>query len=465
MTDEREPPADKGPEADPPPAGPDDSYGAVDPGAPADVERDPLSNGEERQPPAGLVEIPGHGWFDPEVARGMGYVVEGETAERDPLARRAGVNWIYMDAWPEKAPPREWVLPGFVPAGRLTFLYGPGGAGKTLFAIQLAIMAVAGLPMMGHVLPANIKPVLYLTEDDADEVHRRIEAICAGLGVDTSIVYDRMLLACQGRGTDRLLVRVQRYRIREGSYELELNTEETRAVPTDVLADLRSIVLRDGEKALFIIDPLAAIHDGNENDRRHAIAVFDALEEELCYDGSSVIIPGHPSKTSQYSGSTQWIYAARSSIIMGPEYWIDNVAKDDKSPTQIALLKGNYASQRIRETLEFMEVEQAGYWRWLEQESPESGVNEDLLLDILRDCETIKTNLSPNLAARNYIVKIVREHTLNRRRGKRVMTDEQITNLAAKLRNQGVITIENYRGSNRVEYARYRIAETQEIVF
>lgn len=463
MTD---PPDDGAPT---PVLGPDD-YGAVPLESPQGVDTVPLepaTNGEDREPPAGLVEIPGHGWFDPDVVRAMGYMMDGDgnTAERDPHARRPGVNWVYMDNWPDTAPPREWVLPGFVPAGRLTFLYGPGGAGKTLFAIQLAIMAVAGLPMMGHVLPANIKPVLYLTEDDEDEVHRRIEAICAGLGVDTEIVYDRIMLACQGRGTDRLLVRVQRYRIREGAYELELNTEETRAVPTDVLADLRGIVLPEGQKALFIIDPLAAIHDGEENFRRHAIAVVDALEDELCHDGSSVLALGHPSKTSQYSGSTQWLYAARSNIIMGPEYWIDGVAKDEKSPTQIALLKGNYASQRIRETLEFMEVEQAGYWRWLEQENPESGVNEDILVDILRDCETTKINLSPNLAARNYIVKIVREHTLNRRRGKRVMTDEQITNLVAKLRDSGVVKIEEYKNSSRHDASRYRISQQEDIPF
>ena len=443
MVDDIEPPG---------PSGPDD-YGA----GPA--------NDDGREAPEGLVEIPGAGWFDPQVARGMGYTVNGEIAEPDPHARQPGVNWIYMQNWPERAPVRDWLLPGFVPAGRLTLLYGPGGAGKTLFGIQLAVSLAMGLPMLGHELAGNIKPVLYLCEDDEDEVHRRLEAICAGLGVDVGTVYERIMLVCQGRGRDRLLVRVQRYRIREGTFELELNTEETRAVPTNVLADLRSVVLRDGEKALFIVDPLAAVHDGNENDRLHAIAVFDALETELCHDGSSALVLGHPSKTSLASGSTQWTNAARSAVIMGPEYWIDGTAKDDQAPSQIALLKGNYASQRVRETLEFMEQDQAGWWRWLQQAAPESGVNEDILLDIIRDCETTKTNLSPTITARNYIVRIVRDHSLNRRRGKRIMTDEQITNLVGHLRNRGAIAIEAYRTSNRAEASRYKIAQTEEMVF
>ena len=141
MTDERQPPMDKEPDGEAPPArGPDDGTGAVDFGARREAEPDALSNGDGRRA-EGLVEIPGHGWFDPEVARTMGYVVEGDTAERDPQAHRPGVNWVYMDAWPKRAPPREWVLPGFVPAGRLTFLYGPGGAGKTLFATLLGTQA------------------------------------------------------------------------------------------------------------------------------------------------------------------------------------------------------------------------------------------------------------------------------------------------------------------------------------
>ena len=285
------------------------------------------------------------------------------------------------------------------------------------------------------------------------------------LGVDPQTVYDRVMLACQTRAHDRLLVRVQRYRRREGTYELEFNTEETEAVPTHILTDLRSIVLRDGEKALFVIDPLAMIHDGNENDRLHAATVFGTLEAELCADGSSSIVLGHPSKSSLASGSTAWTASARSAIIMGPEYWIDGTTKDDKAPIQMALLKGNYASQRVRETLEFVEQGQAGYWRWLSRSNPESGVNEDLLIDILRDCETTRANLSPNMAARNYIVKIVREHSLNRRRGKRIMTDEQISNLVTKLRNQGSLQVEDYRNSSRREATRFRLAQREEVPF
>lgn len=452
-------------ERDAPPVASPTDYGVVDPGVSSDPGAAIPIKGGDRAPPTGLVEIPGHGWFDPLVAHNMGYAIEGDMAVPDPNARQAGVNWVNMDGWPSKAPPREWILPGFIPAGRLTLLYGPGGAGKTLFVTQLAVSLVARLPMLGHKLADNIKPVLYLCEDDEDEVHRRVEAICAGLGVDLQTAAGGILLACQSRVHDRLLVRVQRYRRREGTFELELNTEETQAVPTHILTDLRSVVLRDGEKALFVIDPLAMIHDGNENDRFQAAAVFGALEAELCEDGSSAIVLGHPSKSSLASGSTAWTAAARSAIIMGPEYWIDGAAKDERAPTQLALLKGNYASQQVRETLEFVEQGQAGWWRCITQAGGGDGTNQDLLLDIVRDCETTKTNLSPNMAARNYIVKVVREHSLNRRRGKRIMTDEQIINLVDKLRHQGSLKVETYRTSNRTEATRYRLTETQEIPF
>ena len=46
-------------------------------------------------------------------------------------------------------PDRKWVLPGFIPCGEITLFTGPGGAGKSLFAQQLATALAGGVPFLG----------------------------------------------------------------------------------------------------------------------------------------------------------------------------------------------------------------------------------------------------------------------------------------------------------------------------
>ena len=76
-------------------------------------------------------------------------------------------------------PHRGWLINGMIPSNTVTLLSGDGGTGKSLLALQLAIAVAAPdheLDWLGR------KPeqgrVLYVgAEDDADEMHRRINDI------------------------------------------------------------------------------------------------------------------------------------------------------------------------------------------------------------------------------------------------------------------------------------------------
>ena len=223
-------------------------------------------------------EIPRDEQARPGRVRALSDQDQPENGEAPPL-QEPGVRWIYLDALPEAPKPREWILPGFIPAGLLTLLYGLGGVGKTLLAMQLAVCLACNLLFFGKRLARNILPVLYLCEDDVDEFHRRMDAICRGLGVSfRDDVIPRIKLANQVGEPDKLLVTMS----------------EAGAIPTNKLVDLRGVVLRDGERALFIIDPLVKVHDADENNRFDADAVLTCLESTLCHDGSSAAVLGHP---------------------------------------------------------------------------------------------------------------------------------------------------------------------------
>jgi 5S rRNA maturation endonuclease (ribonuclease M5) len=99
------------------------------------------------------------------------------------------------------APERHWIVQDWIAEGVVNSLYGAGGIGKTLLAQQLAYSLATATPFLG--IPVESKTSFcVLCEDDLDELHRRHDAIAAGIGVPpkgTVTVWPRV-------GLDNLLV-------------------------------------------------------------------------------------------------------------------------------------------------------------------------------------------------------------------------------------------------------------------
>src|ERR1043165_339199 len=73
-------------------------------------------------------------------------------------------------------PERVWAVPGWVPYGVATALYGPGGTGKSLLAMQLMTATALGRSWLG-VPVAPVRSIGLFCEDDLDELQRRQAAI------------------------------------------------------------------------------------------------------------------------------------------------------------------------------------------------------------------------------------------------------------------------------------------------
>ena len=150
---------------------------------------------------------------------------------------------------------------------------------------------------------------------------------------------------------------------------------------------------------------------------------------------------------------------------MGRKWWIDEKKPDRKDPTQVAIFKGNYASADLRETIEFIEEGESGWWRWIDHDSLEARrKNENLVIDIIRNCQANEVNLSPKPRANKYIVKVILEHRFNQPHGKRIMSADQIENLLDKLRDQRRLVIEEYRNpKNRGIFTRWTLSDDREL--
>ncbi len=233
-------------------------------------------------------------------------------------------DWNPDRGWPD----REWLIPAWLPLGRLGMLSGRGGRGKSRLALQLAAGVAADPPRTGAFLPpattsdtgavvGALRPleqshcgcVVYASwEDERDEIGRRL----AGLAKDEL-----------GNKQDELRGRLRFVDLR-GAGPLWAPAGgghvQTVAALTAVGRRLRATV-EDMRARLLIVDSLAGAYAGDENVRalvRAFCADWDAWASAV---GCTVMLVAHPPKTPSgagagtvdrdYAGSTDWHAAAR----------------------------------------------------------------------------------------------------------------------------------------------------------
>ena len=242
----------------------------------------------------------------------------------EPFPATDGDMWI--GPWPD----REWLIPGWLPVGRLGMLSGRGGRGKSRLALQLAARMAADPPLVGvfippagsapgdsaavaglHALnPKHCGPVIYASwEDERDEAGRRIAAMEQD-GLATAANLAGRLRYIDLRGAGPL------WGPQEGSRHISTEGKLT-GVGTRIRATCEALNAR-----LLVVDSLAGAYGGDENVR--------ALVRAFCanWDGwatsarCAVMLIAHPPKQTpsgggagqvdrDYAGSTDWHGAAR----------------------------------------------------------------------------------------------------------------------------------------------------------
>jgi hypothetical protein len=232
-------------------------------------------------------------------------------------------NFATLDTDPP--PPRRWVVQDWIPACSVTALFGGGGIGKSLIAQQLGTHIAIDEPIFG--LAVEQGPVLILQcEDDPPEARRRAQSIerRAGLRIGDAPIY-----VAARAGEDNVLVGFDR---------------DGRLQYAPAWADLVAAIERI-RPVLVVIDNVAHVFGGLENDRRHVTAFANALTALARKYECAVLLIGHVAKAegSEFSGSTAWEAAVRTRL------WLER--KDDGAVV-LHKKKANY-STRDAVTLEW----------------------------------------------------------------------------------------------------------------
>ena len=231
-------------------------------------------------------------------------------------------------------PERQWAWEHWIPWKQATYLTGPGSAGKSLLGQQLATAVGLGVPFMG--IGTRQATALYITcEDDADELHRRQVAICNAMGVSLSGMQGRLYLASLVGNPDNALFAPGE------SGELEATTTFRKLMTT----------ISSGGVKFIVLDNVAHLFGGNENDRHHVAGFVNLLNRIAMKAGGAVLFIGHPNKSGQdYSGSTAWENQVRSRLFMTRPVDDDGNVLDPDARV-LSRGKANYA--RNGETLSF----------------------------------------------------------------------------------------------------------------
>ena len=231
------------------------------------------------------------------------HVARMEARERpDGFAAEAKLGLIGINpfAWEgAPIPERRWCIPDYIPHATVTLFSGDGAQGKSLLALQLAVARALGRDWIG-LLPEPGRTLVLSAEDDADEMHRRLDDIRHGA-------------AWADLGDIRLVDLV-------GEDSILGEPVKGRITPTKVyeMLDADMSVFRPG---LTVLDVLAAMFAGEENDRAQVRQFANLLKHLAKKHDCAILLLAHPSLTGMntgtgLSGSTDWSNAVRRRLYL-----------------------------------------------------------------------------------------------------------------------------------------------------
>lgn len=253
---------------------------------------------------------------------------DGDRAQLESLVERAfaggglPIPTLDLEALAGVEPIRKaFAIERIAPLGEVTLFTGAGSAGKSLLGQQLATCAAAGLPCLG--LDVVEAPAIYMScEDDEQELHWRQATICEAVGVRMADLASKLHLSSLRGSLDSTLASFDR---------------DGTITPSAAFSRLSRAITQAGAK-IAILDNVAHLFTGNENDRGEVTRFVNLLNKLAGYTGAAILLIGHPNKSgADYSGSTAWLNAVRSQV------FLDHDASTDVRTLSVG--KANYAQK------------------------------------------------------------------------------------------------------------------------
>jgi hypothetical protein len=255
-----------------------------------------------------------------------------QSAEPAQQKSNRALDWAALAN--EEPPPRAWAIDHWLGMGHVTLLAGAGGTGKTGVAQAMASCIALKREYLDWV-PQARRVLFWACEDDTAELWRRQIAIAKGLGVNLADFAQKLFLHSY-----------------DGEQVELAGLSDGHLVAGPMLTDLHEQI-GDYKADVIILDNIARLYGGNENDRHQVTSFMAMLTGAARATNAAVLLLGHPGKAlgSEYSGSTAWEGAARSRLYLGrnlPDKEPEKDQEDDDGIRYLCRRKANYSNRDYR---------------------------------------------------------------------------------------------------------------------
>ncbi len=148
----------------------------------------------------------------------------------------------------ESIPRRQWLIPGFLLRRHVSVLVAPPGSGKSLLTLQVGMMGATAMQWGGWHPRQRIRTLVVNSEDDGDEMRRRLFAAAELMQIDTREL--RSYLAFAENPENIIIARAD---------------NKTKTVVRTPMVESLVHTIIENKFDLLIVDPFAETFEGDEN--------------------------------------------------------------------------------------------------------------------------------------------------------------------------------------------------------
>lgn len=177
-------------------------------------------------------------------------------------------------------PTRPWVIPGVMLSGYTHMLAAPGGSGKSLFTLQLAIALALGEPWGTFTPRRKARTLIINVEDDLHEQRRRLAAARRVMGPEQDALRGMVHLVAD---TDNIIV---------AGFD-----EHRRVMVAKPIVPVLVDYIRRNQIDVLIVDPFTETFEGDENDNSEVKWAMRIWRDEIAKaTGCAVYLVHHTTK-------------------------------------------------------------------------------------------------------------------------------------------------------------------------
>lgn len=223
------------------------------------------------------------------------------------------VSIVDIFSCPSPIPKMVW---GGIPFGHVTLLGAHGGAGKSMFALQLSVAVSLGLDFLG-VKTEKARVLFFSGEDNTHVLRNRLKFITQKFHADPQEIA-KNLMVLDASESPSLYCEIIKYGISNGN-----NTKS--------FSELKEVV-NNHKPSLIVLDNASDVFDADENNRVSVRKFMRSLKNlipknlTLEPDPPAILLLAHIQKQAvrskygeNYSGSTAWHNSARSRFSLVPD--------------------------------------------------------------------------------------------------------------------------------------------------